>query len=121
MGAGLIAVAFVLAFILFRGLGDAGVAERDHRWAGRMSRHGRPITPGPPRQKGRFKDELRSLGWLAPYLWPRDSAELRVRVVLAMALLVAGKARQHRRPVSLQARGRRADAAARRRSRCRWC
>jgi ATP-binding cassette, subfamily B, heavy metal transporter len=52
---------------------------------------GRPISIGPPRAKGRLKDELRALKSLAPYLWPRDSLELRVRVVLAVVLLLAGK------------------------------
>ena len=56
-----------------------------------MSRRFRPITPGPPGQKGRFKDELRALRSLAPYLWPRDAGELRLRVVLAFGFLVAGR------------------------------
>jgi len=56
-----------------------------------MSRHGRPVTIGPPRAKGRLKDELRALKSLAPYLWPRDSFELRTRVVLAVGFLLAGK------------------------------
>jgi ATP-binding cassette subfamily B protein len=57
-----------------------------------MSRRGRPVTVlGPPRRKGRLKDELRALKSLAPYLWPRDSLELRARVVLALVFLVAGK------------------------------
>jgi ABC-type transport system involved in Fe-S cluster assembly fused permease/ATPase subunit len=56
-----------------------------------MSRRGRPITPGPPQQKGRLKHELRALRSLSPYLWPRDSTELRVRVVLAVGFLVAGR------------------------------
>ncbi len=56
-----------------------------------MSRRGRPVTPGPPRQQGRFKDELRALRRLAPYLWPRDAAALRVRVLLAVVLMVAGR------------------------------
>jgi ATP-binding cassette, subfamily B, heavy metal transporter len=56
-----------------------------------VSRRGRPVTIGPPRPKGRFKDELRALKWLAPYLWPRDSVELRLRVVIALALLLAAK------------------------------
>jgi ATP-binding cassette, subfamily B, heavy metal transporter len=56
-----------------------------------MSRRGRPISIGPPRAKGRLKDELRALKSLSPYLWPRDSFELRARVVLAMAFLLAGK------------------------------
>ena len=56
-----------------------------------MSPHGRPINVGPARPKGRLKDELRALKSLAPYLWPRDSLELRARVVLALAFLLAGK------------------------------
>jgi ATP-binding cassette subfamily B protein len=56
-----------------------------------MSRRGRPVIPGPPRQKGRLGDELRALRSLPPYLWPRNSAELRLRVVLAIGFLVAGR------------------------------
>ena len=56
-----------------------------------MSPHGRPISIGPVRPKGRLKDELQALKSLAPYLWPRDSFELRARVVLAVAFLLAGK------------------------------
>jgi ATP-binding cassette subfamily B protein len=56
-----------------------------------MSRRGRPITIGAAARKGRLKDELRALRSLAPYLWPRDSFELRTRVVLAVAFLLAGK------------------------------
>jgi ATP-binding cassette, subfamily B, heavy metal transporter len=56
-----------------------------------MSMHGRPLGIGPLRPKGRLKDELRALRSLAPHLWPRDSAGLRVRVVLAVLCLVAGK------------------------------
>ena len=57
-----------------------------------MSPGGRPVPVlGPPRQKGRLKHELRALRSLAPYLWPRDSLELRARVLLALAFLVAGK------------------------------
>ncbi len=57
-----------------------------------MSPRGRPLPAiGPPRQKGRLKDELRSLKSLTPYLWPRDSFGLRVRVVLALVFLLAGK------------------------------
>jgi len=56
-----------------------------------MSPHGRPISVGPARSKGHLKDELRALRSLAPYLWPRDSFELRARVILALALLLAGK------------------------------
>jgi ATP-binding cassette subfamily B protein len=56
-----------------------------------MSRRGRPITPGPPQQTGRLKEELRALRSLAPYLWPRNSFELRARVVAAVVFLVAGR------------------------------
>ena len=57
-----------------------------------MSPRGHPLpTLGPPRQKGRLQDELRALKSLAPYLWPRDSFGLRVRVVLALVFLLAGK------------------------------
>ena len=57
-----------------------------------MSPRGRPLRGlGPPRGKGQLKDELRGLRWLAPYLWPRNSPELRVRVVLALVFLLAGK------------------------------
>ena len=57
-----------------------------------MSPHGHPLpTLGPPRQKGRLQDELRALKSLAPYLWPRDSFGLRVRVVLALVFLLVGK------------------------------
>jgi ATP-binding cassette, subfamily B, heavy metal transporter len=56
-----------------------------------MSPHGRPISIGPARLKGRLKDELQALKSLAPYLWPRDSFDLRARVVLAVAFLVVGK------------------------------
>ena len=56
-----------------------------------MSPRGRPVTVGPAQSKGRFNDELRALKGLAPYLWPRDSYELRARVLAALALLVAAK------------------------------
>ena len=56
-----------------------------------MSWRGRPVTPGPPRQKGRLRDELRALRSLAPDLWPREAAGLRARVVLAVGFMVAGR------------------------------
>jgi ATP-binding cassette, subfamily B, heavy metal transporter len=56
-----------------------------------VNRRGRPITPGPPRQPGRLADELRALRALSPYLWPRESAELRLRVMLAVGFLIAGR------------------------------
>src|SRR6516164_1587060 len=73
------------AIMARRRLGEPG------RRCGRMSPHGRPISVGPARSKGRLKDELKALKSLAPYLWPRDSFELRARVVLAVAFLLAGK------------------------------
>ena len=57
-----------------------------------MSPRGHPLpTLGPPRRKGCLQDELHALKSLAPYLWPRDSFGLRVRVVLALVFLLAGK------------------------------
>jgi ATP-binding cassette subfamily B protein len=47
-----------------------------------------PSLGGP---KGTLKDGLRALRDLVPYLWPRDSIELRVRVIAALALLVSAK------------------------------
>ncbi|HEX5318130.1 MAG TPA: ABC transporter ATP-binding protein/permease [Stellaceae bacterium] len=40
---------------------------------------------------GRFIDGLRAMRRLLPYLWPRHALDLRVRVVLAVACLVAAK------------------------------
>jgi ABC-type transport system involved in Fe-S cluster assembly fused permease/ATPase subunit len=48
-------------------------------------------TPGLPEPDERLGQGLRALKGLGPYLWPRDSLELRIRVVLALALLIAGK------------------------------
>jgi ABC-type transport system involved in Fe-S cluster assembly fused permease/ATPase subunit len=56
-----------------------------------MSPRGPLVPLGPPRQKGRLREELRALKSLTPYLWPRDSLGLRVRVVLALGFLIAGK------------------------------
>jgi ATP-binding cassette subfamily B protein len=52
---------------------------------------GRSSIAGLPEPKERLIEGLRALKGLGPYLWPRDSIELRVRVVLALALLAAGK------------------------------
>jgi ABC-type transport system involved in Fe-S cluster assembly fused permease/ATPase subunit len=52
---------------------------------------GRSSIPGLPEPDERLGEGLRALKGLAPYLWPRDSLELRARVVLAVVLLVAGK------------------------------
>ena len=48
-----------------------------------------PLAAGGP--KGTLMDGLRALRGLIPYLWPRDSIELRLRVVAALALLASGK------------------------------
>jgi ATP-binding cassette, subfamily B, heavy metal transporter len=56
-----------------------------------MSPRGRMPPSAMAGPKGRLIDGLRALKGLFPYLWPRDSLELRVRVVLAMALLAGGK------------------------------
>jgi ATP-binding cassette subfamily B protein len=52
---------------------------------------GRSSVSGLPEPDERLGEGLRALKGLGPYLWPRDSMELRVRVVLALLLLVAGK------------------------------
>jgi len=52
---------------------------------------GASSTPGLPEPDERLGQGLRALKGLGPYLWPRDSLELRARVVLALALLIAGK------------------------------
>ncbi|MBV9863417.1 MAG: ABC transporter ATP-binding protein/permease [Alphaproteobacteria bacterium] len=52
---------------------------------------GGSVTPGVPQPGGRLIDGLRALKLLGPYLWPRDSVEMRVRIVAAMALLAGGK------------------------------
>src|SRR6266403_1580402 len=52
---------------------------------------GRSSISGLPEPKERLIEGLRALKGLGPYLWPRDSVELRARVVLALALLIAGK------------------------------
>ena len=57
-----------------------------------MSARGRlppPLAAGGP--KGTLMDGLRALRGLLPYLWPRDSLELRLRVVAALALLAGAK------------------------------
>jgi ATP-binding cassette subfamily B protein len=52
---------------------------------------GRSQVTGLPEPEERLGEGLRALKRLTPYLWPRDSLELRARVVLALVLLVAGK------------------------------
>ena len=61
-----------------------------------MRPHGR-VTGGPaasgslPAANERLGGGLRALKGLWPYLWPKDSVELRLRVVAALMLLLAGK------------------------------
>ena len=52
---------------------------------------GRSSISGLPEPDERLGGGLRALKGLTPYMWPRDSLELRVRVVIALVLLVAGK------------------------------
>jgi ATP-binding cassette subfamily B protein len=52
---------------------------------------GRSSVAGLPEPDERLGEGLRALKGLGPYLWPRDALGLRVRVVLALVLLVAGK------------------------------
>jgi ATP-binding cassette subfamily B protein len=47
--------------------------------------------PGLPVTKSAFREELKALRKLVPYLWPRESVELRVRVGLAIVCLVGAK------------------------------
>ncbi|HZU88722.1 MAG TPA: ABC transporter ATP-binding protein/permease, partial [Stellaceae bacterium] len=52
---------------------------------------GRSSISGLPEPDERLKEGLRALKGLRPYLWPKNALELRVRVVLALALLIVGK------------------------------
>src|SRR5438874_416912 len=52
---------------------------------------GRSSITGLPEPQERLAEGLRALKGLGPHLWPRDSVELRARVVLALTLLIAGK------------------------------
>jgi ATP-binding cassette subfamily B protein len=52
---------------------------------------GRSSFGGLPEPDERLGEGLRALKGLLPYLWPKNAVELRVRVVAALALLVAGK------------------------------
>jgi ATP-binding cassette subfamily B protein len=61
-----------------------------------MSPHGprlgaRSETAGLPQGDERLSGGLRALRGLGPYLWPKDAPGLRLRVVVALSLLVAGK------------------------------
>src|SRR3954464_16038619 len=66
------------------------MSPRGGRMVGRSSVPGASIS-GLPEPDERLGEGLRALRGLAPYLWPRDSLELRLRVVLALVLLIAGK------------------------------
>jgi ATP-binding cassette subfamily B protein len=48
-------------------------------------------VPGTIRAKGTTREDLRSLGRLAPYLWPKGERGLRARVLAAVAFLIAAK------------------------------
>jgi ATP-binding cassette subfamily B protein len=52
---------------------------------------GRSSVSGLPEPDERLTQGLRALKGLGPYLWPQGALELRVRVVLALVLLIAGK------------------------------
>jgi ATP-binding cassette, subfamily B, heavy metal transporter len=53
----------------------------------------RPIAPGPGgRREAGLRQELGAVRSLFPYLWPKDRADLKLRVLVSMALLVASKA-----------------------------
>jgi ATP-binding cassette subfamily B protein len=52
----------------------------------------RPIPSVQNAQKSKPKGDLRALGMLAPYLWPKNSLELRARVVLAVIALLLSNA-----------------------------
>src|SRR5579885_1939026 len=52
---------------------------------------GRSSIGGLPEPDERLAEGLRALKGLGPYLWPRAAPELRLRLVLALVFLVAGK------------------------------
>jgi ATP-binding cassette, subfamily B, heavy metal transporter len=52
---------------------------------------GRSSISGLPEPEERLREGLRALKGLLPYLWPKNAAELRARVVLSVVLMVAGK------------------------------
>ena len=78
---------------------------------------GRSSIAGLPEPDERLGEGLRALKGLAPYLWPRDSLELRARVVLALVLLVAGKLVNITSRCSTSTRSTRCRSMPRRRSR----
>ena len=51
----------------------------------------RRAPPGPSARSARLRDEVRALGRVAVYLWPREAPALRSRVVVAVFLLIAGR------------------------------
>jgi ABC-type transport system involved in Fe-S cluster assembly fused permease/ATPase subunit len=52
---------------------------------------GRSSITGLPEPDERLGEGLRALKGLGPYLWPKNSLELRARVVAALCLLIGGK------------------------------
>jgi ATP-binding cassette subfamily B protein len=48
-------------------------------------------SPPPETDGARRRNDLRTIATLLPYLWPKDSAELRLRVVVAMVMLALAK------------------------------
>jgi ATP-binding cassette subfamily B protein len=69
-------------------LTQTSLAQMSPRSARRV---GQSSVTGLPEPEERLGEGLRALRGLAPYLWPRESFELRARVVAALVLLVAGK------------------------------
>ncbi|MBO21180.1 MAG: metal ABC transporter permease [Rhodospirillaceae bacterium] len=56
-----------------------------------MVGHGRISEPNTPVPERRAGAEMRAIRALAPYLWPKGQLEMRVRVAIALILLVAAK------------------------------
>ena len=65
-----------------------------------MSRRGRPVTPGPAAAEGPAQGRVARAQVARPLSVAARFAALRVRVVLAVAFLVAGKLAQHHRAAS---------------------
>ncbi len=57
----------------------------------RMAGHRRTSEPDVERAKAPAGAEMRAIRALAPYMWPRGDIELRVRVVIAIVLLILAK------------------------------
>jgi ATP-binding cassette subfamily B protein len=54
-------------------------------------RRAAPPLPDAEARRGTWRADLATIRTLVPYLWPRDEAGLRLRVVIAVAFLVAAK------------------------------